>query len=58
MLIVTTVFAIAAVAAAFGTGFLLGQYASDGEDPGIKAECSKLRCDIEALTNRAEKRGR
>lgn len=50
MLIVTTVFAIAAVAAAFGTGFLLGRYAFDGEDPGIKAECSKLRCDIEAFT--------
>jgi len=50
MLVVTTVFAVAAVAAAFGTGFLVGYYASDDEAPCSKAGCSKLLCDIEALT--------
>jgi chromosome segregation ATPase len=50
MLVVTTVFAVAAVAAAFGTGFLVGHYVSDGEAPCSKAGCSKLRLEIEALT--------
>src|ERR1700722_7706335 len=50
MLVVTTVFAVAAVAAAFGTGFLVGHYASDDEAHCSKAGCGKLRCDFEALT--------
>ena len=50
MLFVTTVFAVAAVAAAFCTGLLVGHYASDDEAPCSKAGCSKLRCDMEAAT--------
>jgi chromosome segregation ATPase len=50
MLIATTVFAVTAVAAAFGTGFLLGHYTPNREAPWSKDGCSKLRCDREALT--------
>jgi chromosome segregation ATPase len=42
-MLIVTIFAVAAVAAALGIGLLLGHYATE-------AECKKLRSEIEALS--------
>ena len=51
---IAAIFAVVAVAAAGGVGFLLGYYGSrpEAEATGLKEECNKFRSDIEALSTK------
>jgi len=49
-MVIVTIFAVAAMAAALGVGFLLGHYASAAEGPALQEERDKFRSHIEALS--------
>jgi outer membrane murein-binding lipoprotein Lpp len=48
-MVIVTIFAIAAIAAALGVGFLLGHYTSEATPPDLRSEREKLLAEIEAL---------